>query len=163
MCIASALPAGHRSCHPLCVLCNVEPVGARRSVCRCPDVVVIPYEFPAYHAVSESVYSILMQHTALVQPLSCDEAYLDVTDCGDPEAIGAAIRAEIQTETGCCASVGIGPSLLIARIATKKAKPDGLFRIEAAVCLPPSLPVFCRSRCPVWNIHVSVRSTEDVA
>jgi DNA repair protein REV1 len=96
--------------------------------CRCPDLVTIPYEFDAYQQVSEAVYGILLQHSSVVQPLSCDEAYLDASDCTDPLAVAQQIRRQIA-ETGCTASIGIGPSLLVSRIATKKAKPDGLFRI----------------------------------
>lgn len=105
---------------------------ASHAACRCPDLVVIPYEFEAYQEVSEKVYSILLQHTDIVQPLSCDEAYLDVSGCADPHALAQQIRQEISL-TGCTASIGIGPSLLVARIATKKAKPDGLFRIMQEV------------------------------
>jgi DNA repair protein REV1 len=98
------------------------------AACRCPDLVTIPYEFDAYQEVSEAVYDILLQHSRMVQPLSCDEAYLDVSVCEDPKAVARQIRQQIAA-MGCTASVGIGPSLLVARIATKKAKPDGMFRI----------------------------------
>lgn len=78
------------------------------------------------------VYKILLNATACVQPVSCDEAYLDVTGLGDPEEVAASIRQQIFDATGCTASAGIGPSMLVARLATKKGKPNGQFRIEAS-------------------------------
>jgi DNA repair protein REV1 len=57
-----------------------------------------------------------MRNTSAVQPLSCDEAYLDVTGLGDPEEIAARVRSQIKAATGCPASVGIGPNPLVARL-----------------------------------------------
>lgn len=76
------------------------------------------------------VYRILMQKTSCVQPLSCDEAFLDVTGLGDAEAIARELRADILSQTGCTASAGIGPNMLLARLATKKAKPKGQYLIN---------------------------------
>lgn len=76
------------------------------------------------------VYRILLKATACVQPVSCDEAYLDVTGLGDPEDVATSIRQQILEATGCTASAGIGPSMLIARLATKKGKPNGQYRIH---------------------------------
>jgi len=76
------------------------------------------------------VYRILLKATACVQPVSCDEAYLDVTGLGDPEEVASSIRQQIFEATGCTASAGIGPSMLIARLATKKGKPNGQYRIN---------------------------------
>lgn len=76
------------------------------------------------------VYRILMQQTSSVQPLSCDEAFIDVTGLGDPEVIARQLRAQIEAETGCTASAGIGPNMLLARLATKRAKPNGQFHIN---------------------------------
>ena len=111
-------------------------------------MVVIPYEFGAYQETSETVYRILMTYTAQVQPLSCDEAYLDVTGLGDPETIAARIRAQIFAETRCSASAGIGPTLLVARLATRKGKPNGQFSVKPEVravqsfCLPSQIDLF---------------------
>lgn len=99
---------------------------------RCPHLLVLPYEFDKYEDASESVYKILLKHTAAVQPVSCDEAYLDISGLGDPLAMAAAIRAQIEEMTGCTASAGIGPNMLLARLATKRAKPNGVFRYSAA-------------------------------
>lgn len=88
----------------------------------------------AYHEVSEAIYRILMQCSAVVQPVSCDEAYLDVTGvCSDPVALAEELRRKIQDATKCNASVGIGPSILLANMATRKAKPNGVFRIHSKV------------------------------
>eukprot|EP00873_Tetraselmis_striata_P038497 jgi/Tetstr1/458761/TSEL_045146.t2 len=98
----------------------------------CPDLLVMPYQFERYQEISDKVYSILLKYTAAVQPISCDEAFLDVTGLGDPTRMAADIRQEIEEQTGCTASAGIGPNMLLARLATKKAKPDGQFALSAA-------------------------------
>eukprot|EP00803_Ostreobium_quekettii_P007207 evm.model.scf_1084.2 EVM.evm.TU.scf_1084.2 scf_1084:6744-14924(+) len=95
----------------------------------CPELIVVPYEFEKYQSISEKVYRLCLQHTACVQPISCDEAYLDITGLGDPEDIAQRLRASIELETGCRASSGIGPNLLLARLATKLAKPNGQLRV----------------------------------
>ena len=77
-----------------------------------------------------------MQRTRAVQPVSCDEAFLDVTGLGDPLAVAAELRRQIRRATRCSASCGVGPNMLLARLATKKAKPDGLYAISAAEVCP---------------------------
>lgn len=76
------------------------------------------------------MYQILLRYTAAVQPLSCDEAYLDVTGLGDPAAIAASIRRDIRAATQCSASAGVGPNMLLARLATARAKPDGQMQVR---------------------------------
>ena len=61
-----------------------------------------------------------------------NEAYVDATGCGDPAKVAARVRSMIKEATGCVASVGSGPNRLIARVATKKAKPDGACHVSAA-------------------------------
>ena len=98
--------------------------------------------------VLAQVYRILLQHTAMVQPLSCDEAFLDVTGLGDPEEVAAAIRAEIEAETRCTASAGVSHNLLLARLATKAAKPNGLHCITPSqACLPLGGLLLCGGVC----------------
>ena len=79
------------------------------------------------------MFAIFRDFTPLVEGLSLDEAFLDITACrrllGDPGAIGGAIRRRIRAATGLPASVGIGPNKLLAKIASDLGKPDGLFRI----------------------------------
>jgi impB/mucB/samB family len=95
------------------------------------------------------VYRILMQYTTAVQPLSCDEAFLDVTGLGDPELLASRMRAEIEAATSCTASAGIGPNLLLARLATKHGKPNGQFRILSSqvLLIHPKLSAFTPLRC----------------
>eukprot|EP00887_Chlorella_sp_A99_P002876 scaffold6.g2876.t1 len=104
-------------------------IGAARE--RCPHLIVVPYDYEAYNAVCEKVYGVLLRYTSCVQPLSVDEAYLDITGLGDPGALVAAMRADIAAATGCTASAGVGPNLLVARIATERAKPDGQHIVAA--------------------------------
>ena len=113
----------------------------------CPEAVFIPPDFPRYRAVSRLVQEIFKRHTNLVEPLSLDEAYLDVTEnrTGLPTAtkVARAIRAEIREELNLTASAGVAPNKFLAKIASDWRKPDGLFVIqpsEVETFLPP-LPV----------------------
>nr|GFC94810.1 DNA repair protein REV1 isoform X1 [Tanacetum cinerariifolium] len=93
----------------------------------CPHLVIVPYNFEAYEEVADQFYSILHKHCNKVQAMSCDEAILDITDLevDDPERLASLIRKEIFDTTGCTASVGISSNMLMARLATRSAKPDG--------------------------------------
>jgi DNA polymerase-4 len=113
----------------------------------CPDAVFVPPDFPRYRAVSRLVREIFKSHTDLVEPLSLDEAYLDVTEnkTGLPTAtrVASAIRKQIREELNLTASAGVAPNKFLAKIASDWRKPDGLFVIqpdEVATFLPP-LPV----------------------
>ncbi|GMY38593.1 DNA repair protein REV1 isoform X1 [Fagus crenata] len=92
----------------------------------CPHLVIFPYNFKAYEEVADQFYNILHKHCDKVQAVSCDEAFLDVTDSeGDPQLLASTIRKEILETTGCTASAGIAGNMLMARLATRTAKPDG--------------------------------------
>ncbi|KAK9097288.1 hypothetical protein Sjap_022785 [Stephania japonica] len=93
----------------------------------CPHLVIVPYNFEAYQEVADQFYTILHKHCRRVQAVSCDEAFLDVTDREDedPESVASAIRQEIVETTGCTASAGIAGNMLLARLATRTAKPNG--------------------------------------
>ncbi len=113
----------------------------------CPHAVFVPPDFTRYKAVSRQVRSIFERHTRLVEPLSLDEAYLDVTETrtGLPTATATAqaIRAAIREETGLTASAGVAPNKFVAKIASDWRKPDGLFVVrphQVAAFLAP-LPV----------------------
>ena len=113
----------------------------------CPDAVFVPPDFTRYRAVSRLVLEIFKSHTDLVEPLSLDEAYLDVTEnkTGLPTAtrVASAIRKQIREELHLTASAGVAPNTFLAKIASDWRKPDGLFVIqpdEVATFLPP-LPV----------------------
>lgn len=105
-------------------------VTARR---RCPDLVFVPPRFDVYKAVSRRIHAIFADYTDLVQPLSLDEAYLDVTAnrCGLPTAwaTAKAIRARIREETGLTASAGISYNKFLAKLASDQRKPDGQFAV----------------------------------
>lgn len=107
---------------------------ALRAESLCPDAVFVPPDFPRYKAVSRQVREIFLSHTELVQPLSLDEAYLDVTEpkIASPSATATAqaIRERIRADTGLTASAGVAPNKFIAKIASDWNKPDGLFVVK---------------------------------
>jgi DNA polymerase-4 len=117
----------------------------------CPGAIFIPPDFTRYKAASRTVREILSRHTDMIEPLSLDEAYLDVTEnkLGLPTATRVAklIRRQIREELNLTASAGVAPNKFLAKIASDWRKPDGLFVIQpcdVSVFLPP-LPV---SRIP---------------
>ncbi|XP_057502579.1 DNA repair protein REV1 isoform X2 [Actinidia eriantha] len=93
----------------------------------CPHLVIFPYDFEAYEEVADQFYNILHKHCKKVQAVSCDEAFLEVTQSKeeDPQFLASVIRKEIFETTKCTASAGISGNLLMARLATRGAKPDG--------------------------------------
>src|SRR5690554_4112570 len=107
---------------------------AARAERLCPDAIFVPPDFVRYKAVSRQVREIFLRHTDLVQPLSLDEAYLDVTEPKVPSpsatATAQAIRAEIREATALTASAGVAPNKFIAKIASDWNKPDGLFVVR---------------------------------
>ena len=100
----------------------------------CPDATFIAPNFEKYKAVSQQIRDIFHRHTPLVEPLSLDEAFLDVTEelTGIPTATETAetIRREIRSETQLTASAGVAPNKFLAKIASDWRKPDGLFVIR---------------------------------
>jgi DNA polymerase-4 len=124
---------------------------AARAERLCPGAVFVPPDFTRYKAVSQQVRTIMLRHTDLVEPLSLDEAYLDVTEpkSGLPSAtaIARAIRADIREETALTASAGVAPAKFLAKIASDWRKPDGLFVIR-----PHDVDAFL-TPLPVARIH----------
>jgi DNA polymerase-4 len=113
----------------------------------CPHAVFVPPDFTRYKAVSRAVREIFQRHTDLIEPLSLDEAYLDVTEnkSGLPTAtkVAIAIRQQIRDELSLIASAGVAPNKFLAKIASDWRKPNGLFVIQPKDIesfLPP-LPV----------------------
>ncbi len=102
----------------------------------CPDLIFVPHRFEIYRAVSAQIREIFLKWTPLVQPLSLDEAYLDVTEnsANEPSAtrIAEAIRAEIESVTGLTASAGVSYNKFLAKIASDINKPNGLCVIKPA-------------------------------
>ena len=120
---------------------------ALRAERLCPQALFVAPDFPRYRAVSRIIRAIFSRHTDLVEPLSLDEAYLDVTEnktgLGSATEIAKTIRTEIRAETDLTASAGVAPNKFLAKVASDWRKPDGLFVIrphEVEAFLAP-LPV----------------------
>jgi DNA polymerase-4 len=134
-------------------------VTARR---RCPDLIFVRPRFDAYRAVSDQIRAIFADYTALIEPLSLDEAYLDVTE--DLRRIGVAtliaeeIRARIRAETGLTASAGVSYNKFLAKLASDQNKPDGL------CVVPPGKGEAFVATLPVRRFHgVGPRTAEKMA
>ncbi|XP_076016657.1 DNA repair protein REV1 [Genypterus blacodes] len=102
----------------------------------CPSLQAVPYDFEAYKDVALTMYETLASYTHDIEALSCDEVLIDssslLSELGiAPEDLAKAIRADIQERTGCSASVGMGSNILLARLATRKAKPDGHYFLKS--------------------------------
>ncbi len=119
-------------------------ITARR---RCPEIIFVKPRFEVYRAVSQQIRSIFADYTDLIEPLSLDEAYLDVTEdrlgLGSARAIAEDIRRRIHMETGLTASAGVSYCKFIAKLASDHRKPDGLCVItpEKGAEFVASLPV----------------------
>jgi DNA polymerase IV len=100
----------------------------------CPDLIVLHPDFGEYRKISETLISYYREYTDLVEPLSLDECYLDVTDnkkdIGIATKIGHLLKDKIKSELNLTASVGVAPNKLLAKIASDMNKPDGLFVIK---------------------------------
>jgi DNA polymerase-4 len=107
---------------------------ANRAERLCPNAVFLPPDFPRYRVVSRQVRDIFRRHTDLIEPLSLDEAYLDVAEnkTGLPTAtqVARTIREQIRTELQLTASAGVAPNKFLAKIASDWKKPNGLFVIQ---------------------------------
>lgn len=139
----------------------------------CPDAVVIEPRHALYQEVSRQIMMIFGSITDLVEPLSVDEAFLDVTGAvrrlGSPAAIGELIRKQVAAELGITASVGIAATKFVAKIASTRCKPDGLLVITPEETVPylHSLPVGA-----LWGVgaktaevlgRMGIRTVADVA
>lgn len=111
---------------------SAMPMGRARRAC--PDGVFLAPRFDEYRAASRAVFAILRSYTPLVEPISLDEAFLDVRGArrraGTGPEIAVDIRARVRAETGLVASVGVATTKLCAKLASDLAKPDGLLVIE---------------------------------
>ena len=103
----------------------------------CPEAIFVPPDFVRYKAVSRQIHEIFARHTHLIEPLSLDEAYLDVSlpklELGSATAIAIHIRDAIREETRLTASAGIAPNKFLAKIASDWNKPDGQFVLKPAL------------------------------
>lgn len=101
---------------------------------RCPDLVLLPVNMALYKQVSQQIHQIFRRYTEIIEPLSLDEAYLDVTDCskcsGSATWIAQEIRQAIWNELNLTASAGVAPLKFLAKIASDQNKPNGQFVIK---------------------------------
>jgi DNA polymerase-4 len=118
---------------------------------KCPDLIFIKPRFDAYKAISLQIREIFAAYTPIIEPLSLDEAYLDVTQnlsgIGSATQIAEQIRAAIRAETGLTASAGVSYNKFLAKLASDHRKPDGLF-----VITPKMGPSFVET-LPVRKFH----------
>lgn len=151
-----AVGGGHRGvvtaasyeARPFGVRSAMPSVTAKR---RCPDLIFVKPRFDVYRSVSQQIRAIFFDYTDLVEPLSLDEAYLDVTEdrhcLGSARAVAEAIRRRIRDECNLTASAGVSYCKFIAKLASDHRKPDGL-----CVITPERGPEFVAS-LPVARFH----------
>src|SRR5690242_3886274 len=111
---------------------SAMPTAAARRLC--PDGVFLPVRMAHYAAISRQIREILLAYTPLVEPLSLDEAFLDVRGCeglfGPAPEIARQIKQRIRAETDLIASVGVAPNKYLAKLASDLGKPDGLMVLQ---------------------------------
>jgi nucleotidyltransferase/DNA polymerase involved in DNA repair len=122
---------------------------------RCPHAVFLPPNMPLYSRVSQQILTIFERFTPLVEPVSVDEAFLDVTGAqrlfGDGAAIAARLKAAVKAETQLTVSVGVAPNKFLAKLASDLHKPDGL------TVVPTEPAAICRFLAPlpvgkIWGV-----------
>ena len=130
---------------------SAMPVARAKQLC--PQLILIPPTFEKYRAASKRVMEIFGEFTPLVEPLSIDEAFLDVAGTvrlfGEPVEIARRIRERVREETGLPASVGLAGTKFVAKLASQRAKPDGILEI------PPARTLEFLHRLPVeamWGV-----------
>jgi DNA polymerase-4 len=118
---------------------------------RCPDLIIIRPDMEKYREASAQIHEVFSRYTELIEPLSLDEAYLDVSDSkhfeGSATLIAEAIRAEVKENVNITISVGIAPNKFLAKIASDWNKPDGVF-----VVTPDQVDAFVIA-LPVKKLH----------
>ena len=125
---------------------------------RCPELLFVKPRFDVYSAVSQQIRAIFADYTDAIEPLSLDEAYLDVSDAASARAVAEAIRARIKAETGLTASAGVSYNKFVAKLASDQNKPDGL-----CVITPAKGPGFVAG-LPVSRFHgVGPKTAERMA
>jgi DNA polymerase-4 len=146
--VRGVVAAASYEARPFGVRSAMPSVTAKR---LCPDLIFVKPRFDAYRAVSQQIRTIFLDYTPHVEPLSLDEAYLDVTE--DLKGIGIAteiarqIRARIRDETGLTASAGVSYNKFLAKLASDQNKPNGL-----CVVTPARGPAFVET-VPVKRFH----------
>ncbi len=131
-----------------------------RAIRLCPQAIFLLPDFRRYRKESEKIFAIYREITPILQPVSIDEAYLDVTEhlgeWGTATAVAKEIRRRVREERGLTVSVGVGPSRLIAKIASDFDKPDGL------TVVPPRKVLDFLAPLPVRRLHGVGPATERV-
>ena len=126
---------------------------------RCPDGIFVQGNYALYRAVSTEIFAIFSRYSPLVEPLSIDEAFLDVTGMGllapSPRVLAQRLKAEIREKTALVASVGIAPNKFLAKLASDLEKPDGLVEIRAEDAVRRIAPLPVRR---LWGVG---RRTEE--
>ena len=126
---------------------------------RCPDGIFVQGNYALYRAVSAEIFAIFSRYSPLVEPLSIDEAFLDVTGMGllapSPRVLAQRLKAEIREKTALVASVGIAPNKFLAKLASDLEKPDGLVEIRAEDAVRRLAPLPVRR---LWGVG---RRTEE--
>ena len=111
-------------------------MASARAIKLCPDLQILPPRFERYKTLSSQIRQIYAQYTSVIEPLSLDEAYLDVSECeqfqGSATRIARAIRQQIENELGLTASAGIAPNKMLAKVASDWNKPNGQFVVTPA-------------------------------
>jgi len=122
-CSYEARPSGVRSAMPM-----------SRALRLCPEAVVLPVRMTRYQEVSRRIFTIFGRYTDRIEPLSIDEAFLDVSGCerlfGTAPQIAERIRRDVRGETGLAVSAGVAPNKFLAKLASESAKPDGLLVLQ---------------------------------
>jgi DNA polymerase-4 len=117
----------------------------------CPELIFVPHRFDIYRSVSRQIREIFARYTPIIQPLSLDEAYLDVTEnlmaLPSATAIAEQIRSAIRAETGLTASAGVSYNKFLAKIASDQNKPDGI------CVIPPRHGAAFVAALPVQKFH----------
>ncbi|MCV7182439.1 DNA polymerase IV [Mycolicibacterium murale] len=134
-------------------------MGGRQALQLCPQAVVVPPRMSAYSDASAAVFEVFRDTTPLVEPVSVDEAFLDVgglrRTAGDPVRIGARLRSRVRDEVGLPITVGIARTKFLAKVASQEAKPDGLLLV------PPSRELQFLHPLPVRRLWGVGAKTEE--
>ncbi|UTH75584.1 DNA polymerase IV [Chromobacterium sp. IIBBL 290-4] len=134
-------------------------MSSARALRLCPELVILPPDMARYRLASQQIMAIYLRYTELIEPLSLDEAYLDVTgqphEQGSATLMAEAIRRQIRDEVGITASAGIAPNKFLAKVASDWNKPDGQFLVR-----PRDVDAFVAA-LPVEKVHGVGRVTAE--
>jgi len=136
---AASYEARKFNCH------SAQPMSLAKR--RCPQAIIVPVRFKRYREVSSRMFAIFDEYSPLVEPLSVDEAFLDLTGTqrllGEPQAVARRLKQRIKTDLNLTASIGVAPNKFLAKLASDLQKPDGLMivRHDEIASLLATLPI----------------------